>query len=305
LRRLSTFILASTVLFAVASTDMLAAGAALAQEPVPTLEQAVQLLADQDWPGATRAYQAITEAEPDNGAAWFGLGRAYFNGRQVDRALEAFTKTLELGFEPARTMIHLARCHALLGSDAEAIAWIEKAAATGAGIYQALETTPEFHRLRENPTFRELVEKGKPCNAPAYHLLDFWVSSWKVVVGEDQRQVGKNSIQKILNGCAIIENWQELSGGEGKSLFYYDEVEKTWKQVWITDSGGITEKHLVAVLGGGAVRFQGELRLPNGNVVLDRTTLIPLPENRVRQVIEQSADGGETWKVGFDALYLP
>ncbi len=291
----------------IASTLMLAAAATVpvfGQEKTPSMADASSLMATQDWPSAARAFQAITEAEPENGPAWFGLGRSLFNSRQVDRALEAYAKTLELGFQPPRTMIHLARCHAIKGEDAEAIAWLEKAAATGAGIFQAISTTQEFGRLRENAAFRDLIEKIQPCNSPAHHMLDFWLGSWRVVTGEDQRQVGKNSIQKILNGCAIIENWESGAGGEGKSLFYYHDVEKIWKQVWITDGQRLKEKHLIAVLDGGVVRFQGEIPLPDGGFVLDRTTLVPLPENRVRQIIEQSADGGETWQVGFDALYV-
>ncbi len=288
----------------IASIIMFAATAAFAQGQTPSMDDATALMAAQDWPGAAQAFQAITEAEPENATAWFGFGRSLFNSRQVDRALEAYAKALELGFQPARTMIHLARCHAIKGEDAEAVGWLEKAAATGAGIYQALETTEEFNRLREKPEFKKIVDGLRPCNTPAYRLLDFWVGSWRVVTGEDQRQVGKNSINRILNGCAIIENWESLSGGEGKSLFYYHDVEKTWKQVGITDGQQLREKHLIAVLDGGAVRFQGEIRLPNGDIVLDRTTLIPLAENRVRQVIEQSSDGGETWQVGFDAFYV-
>jgi hypothetical protein len=43
------------------------------------------------------------------------------------------------------------------------------------------------------------------------------------------------------------------------------------------------------------VRFVGELPQPGGGTVLDRTTLTPLPDGRIRQVIEQSKDGGKTW----------
>ena len=97
-----------------------------------------------------------------------------------------------------------------------------------------------------------------------------------------------------------------MSGGfEGKSLFYYHDLEKTWKQVWVTNAQSLKEKRLIAELEGGALRFQGELPQGDGSRVLDRTTLYPLPEGRVRQVIEQSRDGGETWQVGFDAIYLP
>jgi len=61
---------------------------------------------------------------------------------------------------------------------------------------------------------------------------------------------------------------------------------------------------LIGVADDGAVRFQGEIRQENGALILDRTTLFPLAEGRVRQLIEQSVDGGENWQTIFDALYL-
>jgi hypothetical protein len=135
---------------------------------------------------------------------------------------------------------------------------------------------------------------------PAYHLLDFWVGEW--AVSEKGVLVGHNRIEKIAGGCALIENWQDVSGEEGKSLFYYLRGRKDWKQVWV-QPGGVKEKRLIARYPDGAVRFQGELPRADGSIVLDRTTLSPLPGGRARQVIEQSMDGGQTWLVGFDAVY--
>ena len=54
----------------------------------------------------------------------------------------------------------------------------------------------------------------------------------------------------------------------------------------------------------GGVRFQGEIPLEDNRSYLDRTTLTPLPDGRVRQVIEWSTDGGETWNIAFDAYYI-
>jgi hypothetical protein len=138
---------------------------------------------------------------------------------------------------------------------------------------------------------------------PAYHKLDFWVGRWDVFNNGDGSKDGTNIIEKILQGCAIIENWHEVTGGEGKSLFYYQPVAKQWRQVWVTDSGPMKEKKLIEELKDGAVRFQGEIPHRDGSSHLDRTTLTPLPGDRVRQVIETSADGGKTWKTGYDAEY--
>lgn len=283
-----------------------AASAADAQAIDATVEKAASVFQAGDWVEAARLYRAVTEAEPDNANAWFGLGRALYASRQADASLAAFEKALELGFQPPLTMIQIARGHAAKGEDDTAIEWLRRAAATGANIYQAISTSEEFNRLQNKAAYREIIDQVRPCNSPAFNLLDFWVGAWRVVVGEgeSERQVGKNSINRILNGCAIIENWTNSAGAEGKSLFYYNEVEKIWKQVWITDNQGLKEKHLIGVLDGGAVRFQGELRQDNGALILDRTTLYPVAEQRVRQVIEQSIDGGETWRTVFDAFYV-
>lgn len=141
----------------------------------------------------------------------------------------------------------------------------------------------------------------------AYHRLDFWVGSWEVRV--DGRKVGDNRIEKILHGCALMEHWTSVSGGEGRSLFYRVLATGRWKQVWVTSratrAGGLKEKTLVGDYGGPGVRFQGRIALPDGGSVVDRTTLTPLDDGRVRQVIETSSDEGETWTVGFDAVYVP
>jgi hypothetical protein len=141
-----------------------------------------------------------------------------------------------------------------------------------------------------------------PCDTiPAYRQLDFWVGEWRVLLGE--RQVGTNRIEKVVHGCALIEHWRDGRGIEGMSLFYYEPTQRQWKQVWV-DPGGVKEKHLIATLEQGGVRFQGELRR-GGRIVLDRTTLSPLGGGRVRQLIEQSEDGGTTWQARFDAVYVP
>lgn len=153
-------------------------------------------------------------------------------------------------------------------------------------------------------------ERRKPpaCSEVAgFGELDFWVGEWDVY--EKGELAGHNRIEKILDGCAVLEHWSSEGGGDGKSLFYYLPEEDTWKQVWVTGfaamPGGIKEKALVERLPGGGLRFQGRVPRPGGRSVLDRTTLTPLPEGRVRQVIEISGDEGETWESGWDAVYVP
>lgn len=147
-----------------------------------------------------------------------------------------------------------------------------------------------------------------PCiEESGFQKLDFWVGTWTVVNAQGQ-QAGTNRIEKILNGCALLEHWTGAGGGEGKSLFYYNHVTDAWKQVWVTQNatarGGLKEKQLIEERDDGGLRFQGEIPLDGGGSYLDRTTLTPLPDGRVRQVIEWSTDGGATWNTAFDAFYV-
>jgi hypothetical protein len=136
--------------------------------------------------------------------------------------------------------------------------------------------------------------QAKSCDALPYHLLDFWVGDWDVVSPQGERQ-GSNRIEKILGGCAILEHWRDTQGGEGKSLFYYQPAGRIWKQVWVTDTAAVKEKTMLTSYSGRGLRFQGELPKKAGGTYLDRTTLVPLADGRVQQVIEISLDGGRTW----------
>src|SRR5260370_14003277 len=55
----------------------------------------------------------------------------------------------------------------------------------------------------------------------------------------------------------------------------------------------------------GAMRYTGSTPKANGHTRLERLTFTPLPEIRVHQVWDQSIDGGKTWTVAFDGVYVP
>ena len=56
----------------------------------------------------------------------------------------------------------------------------------------------------------------------------------------------------------------------------------------------------------GSIRFQGEiLDINSPGSHLDRMTLIPQPNHRIRETIEVSRDQGKTWELTFDAEYRP
>lgn len=158
--------------------------------------------------------------------------------------------------------------------------------------------------LAQSPASEAAAPAGGCSARPEYQQLDFWLGDWDVYVGT--RRVGQNRIEKILAGCAIMENWRAADGGEGKSLFFVD-YDGRWAQIWVTEQapvpGGTKEKVMVSDPPEGAVRFQGVVRHPDEGAWLDRTTLTALEDGTVHQLIEISRDNGETWNPTFDAVY--
>jgi hypothetical protein len=149
-----------------------------------------------------------------------------------------------------------------------------------------------------------------PCRAePRGHALDFWVGSWKVVDAKNGSLQGTDKVDSALDGCLVIENWHGADADDdGKSFFAFDAKSHQWDQIWVTQDtsrpGGLKYKRLVATFADGGTRFQGDLDLPDGLILLDRTTLTPMPDGRVHQLIEISKDGGTTWMTNFDAIYV-
>ena len=139
------------------------------------------------------------------------------------------------------------------------------------------------------------------------HALDFWLGTWSV--SSLGQIVGTNRVEAILKGCAVMEHWRDVEGGEGQSVFYYDRAADRWKQLWLTDRafrrGGTKEKsELREHTSAERIVFQGQYRDPaSGLTITDRTTLSRQADATVRQLIEISTDSGKTWRTTFDALY--
>ena len=147
-----------------------------------------------------------------------------------------------------------------------------------------------------------------PCVSPAYRQFDFWIGDWDVT--NQQCPAGRtcptsrNRISRILNGCAILEEYETPSGYAGRSLNFHDSNSQKWHQTWI-DVGGAPLYLEGGLEGRSMVLFDIRKSRTNGIDWTQRITWTPLPEGRVRQHWEKSKDGGATWENVFDGLYTP
>jgi hypothetical protein len=142
---------------------------------------------------------------------------------------------------------------------------------------------------------------GPDCGSrPEYRQFQFWVGEWNVQVAG--QVVAKSSIQSINGGCIILENWMPFGGGDGKSWNFYNQATGKWEQVWVTGMGGVLK-----VSGGwkdGAIREEGLSYSPGEKPAMHRHSFTPVAPDRVRQFCEESRDGGKSWQVVFDGLYV-
>lgn len=137
------------------------------------------------------------------------------------------------------------------------------------------------------------------CDAPEHRQFDFWVGQWVVTAGG--QPAGRNRIDKILEGCALLESWTGVGGSSGNSLNFYDSTRGLWHQTWISGTG--------FALGLDGRFADGKMTLAGPGVdpetraaVTHRITWTALPSGEVRQLWESSPDG-KTWQVLFDGLY--
>ncbi|HET7294681.1 MAG TPA: hypothetical protein VFM88_19825 [Vicinamibacteria bacterium] len=144
---------------------------------------------------------------------------------------------------------------------------------------------------------------GAPCaKAAEFRQLDFWVGDWSVT--SSGAPAGESRVEKILGDCVILENWTGVRGLVGKSFNLWDATTKEWRQTWVDSTGGLHEYH--GAFADRKMVYVADLLQPGPDGALRptrlRMTFFDL-SGTVRQLGEQSTDGGKTWTVSYDLLY--
>ena len=109
-----------------------------------------------------------------------------------------------------------------IGAASAAFYWLDQLVSNaGYSNDKAVSADPDFASLRSDPRFDPLLERMRavlrPCLTRAEsRRFDFWVGEWDVKNAQGQ-PAGQSSVQRLLEGCALYENWTDLQGGGGKS----------------------------------------------------------------------------------------
>lgn len=280
------------------------AAVSAAATPFPAWEQAGDAYEKGDWKTAAEAYGAITKREPGNGRAWYRLGVSDAKLGKPKDAITAYLRADAIGQNPV-VRYGLACAFTQLGDSAQAFAWLEKAIASGFRSAEQMKKDEDLTPLRGSAHFSALVQRAEWNQRPCAHLpedrqFDFWLGDWQVRSPEGT-VAGQNSITVENGDCWIHEHWAGGLGGSGESFNFYNATTKKWHQTWVDDQGEIAE--FDGVFRDGAMRLEGYRQGPGQTRIPARLTLTPLPDGTVRQLGENSNDGGKTWTVLYDLLY--
>ena len=278
---------------------------ALAQAGDTASARAEALFAAKDYVGAASAFQVLTRAHPQQPRYWTRLGTSLQMAGRTDDAVAAYRKAIGIGTAPV-AMYNLAGVFAKRGQKDSACYWLDQLVSNASySNDKAASADEDFASLRTDPRFDPLLERMRavlrPClTRPESRRFDFWVGEWDVKSPQGQ-PAGQSSVQRLLEGCALYENWTDLQGGGGKSLNSYNTDVKQWQQFWTDQYGRVTEYRESEWIDG-SLRFTAKQIMPQGPALL-HMTFTPVNPDIVRQFGEMSVDGGKTWTPTFDLYY--
>ena len=134
--------------------------------PPPGLPQAMARLQAQDPAGALAIAEQVVAREPANARAWRVLGVAAKGTKDLDRAMVAFQKSIEL--EPANPvgLYNTGVVYALKGDRDRAFEWLGRAKGTHKIDMTQIEPDPDLVSLRADPRFAALLPSPADFAAP-------------------------------------------------------------------------------------------------------------------------------------------
>ncbi|MGH9941383.1 MAG: tetratricopeptide repeat protein [Pyrinomonadaceae bacterium] len=271
--------------------------------PSPEAQEANTLFQARKWDESAKAYEALTKAQPNNGQAWFRLGASLMSSNKHEQAIAPLQKAVQILQGPL-VMYTLGTAYARLNDKDKAFEWLNTAAGAGFAQLSRLQTDQNLASLRDDARFKALAEgvekNARPCKySPEAKQFDFWVGVWDVQV--NGQTVGTNVIERLEEGCLLMENWTGNGGVTGKSMNFYNPALKKWRQIYMSNNQLVWE--MSGEFSDGAMRYVGEVLAPSGST-MTRVTFYNLAPDRVRHTQDNSTDGGKTWTTVWDSMYL-
>ncbi|HUJ27884.1 MAG TPA: hypothetical protein VLW85_17790 [Myxococcales bacterium] len=140
------------------------------------------------------------------------------------------------------------------------------------------------------------------CSEPERHQLDFWLGDWDTFEAEGPPgpSQARAHVDSILAGCVVHELYQQFDGLVGDSFLSYDPMARRWQQTWVTNFGSYML--ITGNFSDGVLTLEGTMHTKTRD--LPHRITWKAERGGVRETGMMSPDGGKTWVVAFDVLFL-
>ena len=276
------------------------------------LQRAATLFAASNWQQAHDAYAALAKQFPTHPLSRFRVGVTL---TELGRAAEGESHLRageKLGVPAAQSGLRLAESLAEQRKGNAAIGELKRAAAGGLFLTApALGGNAHFASLKAHPQWQGVLDAFaaivQPCrHDPRFREFDFWVGDWDVrpVASPPGTLASRNRITLEENGCIVQEHWEGQGGSTGQSFNLFDRSVGKWRQTWVDNGAG--QHDYAGGLVGNDMVLEGTTPAPNGQLgrIPTRLTLFHISADSVRQFSEVSNDGGKTWQVAYNLMYV-
>lgn len=280
----------------------------------PVLREADSLYFNMNYKAALEKYMGFYEK--NNAPGNTVLARIafcnHFTGHYTE-ALRYYAMVLPNKPGPALKAVlysRMAMTYARKKDKANALTCLDSANANGYFNSYEMEHFSDFNFIRNEARFKSLYDsvtnRAYPCKTLARARdFDFWVGEWDVYNNQyPKHQVGTSIIQNTAGECLVLENWQAFNASHsGKSQNWYNPTTGKWTQLWVGSGGGNTQ-YSDGEYKDGAMRFKYQLPDAAGVMQPGNFIFYNLGPNKVRQYQELSTDGGKTFRVIYDFIYI-
>ena len=108
------------------------------------------------WREVMEHHRAVARRYPNYGRPWFNLGYAAIQARDLDTALDAFNRALQLNHRVGTTSYNIACTYALRGENDAAFEWLYKARDAGFKLREYLRNDNDLDALHDDPRWKDL-----------------------------------------------------------------------------------------------------------------------------------------------------
>ena len=253
-----------------------------------------------DWEQALALLRPIVARDPSDAGAIFFLGYALHMNGEYQEALIYHRKAAN--FSPLRpnALYNSACALSLLGHRVEALNELEAALKAGFRPNCTLRDDLDFEPLFEMQEFHRLeLLAAQMCKGDIAETTSSRTD--RKQANDETAPAGRSLVTKSSGGYLVAEDWVSECDEAGTSINYFNPTIHAWKRAWIDDHGGIIE--FEGAFQDSVLRFTGVMFTPDGKKVMSKMTVTPLGSGAIEQIIENSADSGQTWETFFRGVY--